>query len=86
MIECVPVASEVVENDATPDEFNVPDPMTADPSEKFTVPVGTPLPATGETCAENSIDWPAAAEAGVAVKVVVVAARLEELPEIFRNS
>jgi len=43
VIECIPFASELVENTATPLPFNVTVPMTVDPSRNSTLPVGIPL-------------------------------------------
>ena len=55
-IECVPTASVEVENVATPEPLSVPLPMVVEPSMKFTLPVGVPLPDCGVTVALNITD------------------------------
>jgi hypothetical protein len=65
-----PPAKDVVESVATPEEFSVAVPSTAEPFMKLTVPVGTVVPLT---VAVRLSACPAVTGFGVAMSVVLVA-------------
>src|SRR6185437_4810193 len=80
---CGPGASVAIVAVATPDPFNVPDPIFWTPSRKFTVPVGVPPPEVTVACrltVEPNVGVPPAAGK---FKVVVVAAPFTVVVIVF---
>ena len=75
MIECVPAASVVVLNVATPLAFSWAVPRLVDPSRKLTVPVATLVPVRGETVAVKVTLCPGVIIAAEEVSAVPVTTR-----------
>jgi hypothetical protein len=71
VIEYVPVASEDVEIDATPEAFTVAEPRDAPPFMKLTVPVGVVVPEPFTVAVSVSV-WPVVIDVPEAARLVVV--------------
>jgi len=75
VIECVPAASVVVLNVATPLAFSWAVPRLVDPSRKVTVPVATLVPVCGETVAVKVTLCPGLMVAAEEMSAVLVTTR-----------